>query len=123
MTFTTLFKISDAFKAFRYFIIFLIACILFTSCKQKTTSVKFIKDEKLQKEFQEKFITVEDGGIIELPAGNYLISKSFSIEGKNNITIKVNSLPSWSSFTIAFPHNIPNLRLCYSAKIARRVKC
>ena len=88
MTLTTLFKISDAFKAFRYFIIFLIACILFTSCKQKTTSVKFIKDEKLQKEFQEKFITVEDGGIIELPAGNYLISKSFSIEGKNNITIK-----------------------------------
>ncbi len=69
---------------------FLFAVILlFSSCHQeKKSSVTFITDEKLQKELQEKFITVEDGGTIELPEGNYSLSKSLSIEGKNNVTIK-----------------------------------
>jgi len=31
---------------------------------------------------------VEDGGTIELPEGNYILTKALSIEGKNNITIK-----------------------------------
>lgn len=62
---------------------------LFTACHEgKKASVKFIKDEKLQKELQEKFITVEDGGTIELPVGNYSFTKSLSMEGKKNIVIK-----------------------------------
>ena len=68
--------------------LFFFALILFVSCKQKPSSVKFIKDEKLKKELQEKFIMVEDGGTIELPEGNYILTKALSIEGKNNITIK-----------------------------------
>ncbi len=66
----------------------IVASVLFVSCKQKSSSVKFIKDEKIQKEIQEQFILVEDGGTIELPEGNFLLSKALSIEGKNNITIK-----------------------------------
>ena len=62
----------------------IVASVLFVSCKQKSSSVKFIKDEKIQKEIQEQFILVEDGGTIELPEGNFLLSKALSIEGKNN---------------------------------------
>lgn len=62
--------------------------IIFVSCKQKPSTIKFIRDEKLQKDLQEKFILVEDGGTIELPEGNYIFTKALSIEGKNNITIK-----------------------------------
>ena len=50
--------------------------------------MQFIKDEKIQKQLQEQFILVEDGGTIELPEGSFLLSKALSIEGKNNITIK-----------------------------------
>ncbi len=67
---------------------FLILCLGVSSCKQKRAATLFIKDEKLQKELQEKFILIEDGGTIELPEGNYSFSKSLSIEGKKNITIK-----------------------------------
>ncbi|HRH56101.1 MAG TPA: parallel beta-helix domain-containing protein [Chitinophagales bacterium] len=68
---------------------FLVLCVILFSCKQnKKTSVSFIKDEKFQKELQEKFILLEDGGTIELPEGNYILSKALSIEGKKNITIK-----------------------------------
>lgn len=71
----------------RYTYLLFLSVILLVSCQQKKSTTQFIKDEKLQKELQEKFIMVEDGGTIELPAGNYLFSKSLSIEGKNNITI------------------------------------
>ena len=74
----------------------LFVCVLmlsfsfFYSCKQnKTTSTaELVVDEKLQKELQEKFIMVEDGGTIELPSGTYRFSKALSLEGKNNVTIK-----------------------------------
>lgn len=69
-----------------YFLL-LIICLIF-SCKQKKTTEKFIYDEKLEKELQEKFILIEDGGVIELPEGNYAFKKSLSIEGKKNIIIK-----------------------------------
>jgi parallel beta-helix repeat protein len=69
------------------YLLFIIVSLL-ASCKQKKATTAFIKDDKLQKELQEKFILVEDGGTIELPEGNYLLTKALSIEGKNNITIK-----------------------------------
>ncbi len=70
----------------RFFLLAFIALLL-TSCHQQKKTT-FITDEKIQKELQEKFILVEDGGTIELPEGNFLLSKALSIEGKNNITIK-----------------------------------
>jgi len=71
----------------RYASLLFITTILLVSCQQKKHN-NFINDEKLQKELQEKFITVEDGGTVELPEGNYAFSKSLSMEGKKNITIK-----------------------------------
>lgn len=68
--------------------IIFIACLLVVACKPKKANVQFIKDDKIQKELQEKFILVEDGGTIELPEGNYSLSKALSIEGKKNVTIK-----------------------------------
>lgn len=72
----------------RYVYFLFITSMLLSSCHQQKKAVAFIKDENLQKELQEKFITVEDGGTIELPEGNYALLKSLSIEGKKNITIK-----------------------------------
>lgn len=68
--------------------LFVAAVFLFISCKQKPNNRQFVRDDKIQKEIQEKFILVEDGGTIELPEGNFLLSKALSIEGKKNITIK-----------------------------------
>ena len=65
-----------------------IVSVLFFSCKEKSSSSNLVKDEKLQKELQEKFILLEDSGTIELPEGRYLLSKTLSLEGKNYITIR-----------------------------------
>ena len=67
------------------------ACLtFFSACHNKTKGdlEGFVKDEKMQKEMQEKFILVEDGGTIDLPAGKFLFAKGLSLEGKKNITIK-----------------------------------
>jgi pectate lyase len=71
----------------RYICLLIFSILLLTSCQQQK-KVQFIKDEKIQKQLQEQFILVEDGGTIELPEGSFLLSKALSIEGKNNITIK-----------------------------------
>ncbi|MEZ4880210.1 MAG: parallel beta-helix domain-containing protein [Chitinophagales bacterium] len=72
-------------------LILIITFFSIISCKNqgnKSSNENFSFDEKIQKEFQEKFILVEDGGTVELPAGNFLLDKTLSIEGKKNITIK-----------------------------------
>lgn len=71
----------------RYICLLIFSVLLLNSCRQQK-KIELIKDEKIQKELQEQFILVEDGGTIELPEGSFLLSKSLSIEGKNNITIK-----------------------------------
>lgn len=60
-------------------------CVSVFSCKQNKENNTFVVDEKLQKELQEQFILVEDGGTIELPEGNYKFSKSLSMEGKKTL--------------------------------------
>ena len=71
----------------RYICLLIFSVLLLNSCRQQK-KIELIKDKKIQKELQEQFILVEDGGTIELPEGSFLLSKSLSIEGKNNITIK-----------------------------------
>ncbi|MEN9447649.1 MAG: hypothetical protein RJA25_939 [Bacteroidota bacterium] len=56
--------------------------------KKAGETAGFETDEKYQKQFLEQFILVEDGGVIELPAGKFLLKKGLSIEGKKNVTIK-----------------------------------
>jgi parallel beta-helix repeat protein len=41
-----------------------------------------------EKKLQKQLILVEDGGTIEIPAGNFALTKSLSLEGKKNILIK-----------------------------------
>jgi parallel beta-helix repeat protein len=66
-----------------------LACLaFFSACQNKKAGQEFVKDEKFQKEIQEKFILVEDGGTVELPEGRFLFSKALSLEGKKNVTIK-----------------------------------
>ncbi|HNE49500.1 MAG TPA: parallel beta-helix domain-containing protein [Chitinophagales bacterium] len=78
-------KIIQLFSLFTIYLIF-------SSCQhqsKKEGDVQgFSSDEKYQKEFQEKLILVEDGGVVELPEGKFLLKKGLSIEGKKNVTIK-----------------------------------
>lgn len=73
---------------FSVIIIILLGVISCKNTNNKSTQTNFKYDETIQKKFQEEFILVEDGGIIELPEGNFLLRKSLTMEGKNNITIK-----------------------------------
>lgn len=74
------------------FIFLLMSFLTFQSCKNEGKKAGdtegFIFDEKIQKEFQEKLILVEDGGTVELPEGKFLFKKALSMEGKKNVTIK-----------------------------------
>lgn len=73
----------------RYTMLAILSLIAFSSCNTKRSGdTDLIRDEKFQKELQEKFILLEDGGTVELPAGKYLINKPLSLEGKKNITIR-----------------------------------
>lgn len=42
----------------------------------------------IQKKFQTLFITATDGSVIELPEGNFKLTVSLWLDGKNNVTIK-----------------------------------
>lgn len=70
---------------------FSILLFILTGCnneKKVGSAEGFVFDEAFQKKIQEDFILVEDGGTIEILEGKYLFTKSISLEGKNNITIK-----------------------------------
>jgi parallel beta-helix repeat protein len=71
----------------KYYILLSI-CFLLSCTQNKKDTDKFIRDEAFEKKLQEQLILAEDGETIELPEGNFLFTKSISIEGKNNITIK-----------------------------------
>jgi parallel beta-helix repeat protein len=77
----------------KYILFTLILCttISFQSCKNNKKagdSEGFVYDEKIEKEFQEKLILVEDGGTVEFPEGKFLFKKALSMEGKKDVTIK-----------------------------------
>ena len=42
----------------------------------------------IQKKIQTDLIMVEDGGVVEIPAGHFTLSKPLSLDGKKNVTIK-----------------------------------
>jgi len=46
-----------------------------------------IEAQNIQKKLQTEFITVEEGGTINIPAGKFLLKKSLWLDGKNNIKI------------------------------------
>ena len=47
-----------------------------------------ISQPEIQKKFQTLFITAQNGSVIELPEGNFQLTVSLWLDGKNNVTIK-----------------------------------
>jgi parallel beta-helix repeat protein len=73
-----------------FFFVLAIFVLAIAGCngKKNANTKGFKSSEDFQKKLQEKLILVEDGGTVEIPAGKYLLTKSLSLDGKNNITIK-----------------------------------
>jgi hypothetical protein len=44
--------------------------------------------KSIEKSLQTQLITANDGAIIDLPEGNYMFTKSLTMDGKSNITIR-----------------------------------
>lgn len=44
--------------------------------------------KNIEKDLQARLITVEDGGVIELPEGHFLFTRTLSMDGKKNVTIR-----------------------------------
>lgn len=61
--------------------------ILLFSCTQ-TEYVETREWKSIEKSLQTQLITATDGDVIELPAGNYMFTKSLTMDGKSNITIR-----------------------------------
>jgi parallel beta-helix repeat protein len=44
--------------------------------------------QSIERTLQTQFITVEDGGTVELPEGNFMFTRTLTLDGKSNITIR-----------------------------------
>ncbi len=60
--------------------------ITLVSCSQKESTPKTW--QTIEKSLQTQLITATDGDTIHLPEGNFMFSKSITMDGKNNIVIK-----------------------------------
>lgn len=69
-------------------LVIIISTLLFSiACKSKGGKELLISDD-FQKALQEKLINAENGDVIELPEGEFQLSRTLFIEGLNDITIK-----------------------------------
>lgn len=66
------------------FLVF-VSVIGFTSCNTGSAPKA---DPEFEKQLQEKFINAKEGDVIELPEGNFAMSRSLILDGINNVTIK-----------------------------------
>lgn len=63
-----------------------VAALFLSACSnQKSETVVW---KSIEQSLQTQLITVEDGGTIDLPEGNFMFTKSLAMDGKYNITIK-----------------------------------
>lgn len=60
-------------------------CIIVSCSNQKSEPRVW---QSIEQRLQTQLITVADGGLIELPEGNFMFTKSLAMDGKSNITIK-----------------------------------
>jgi parallel beta-helix repeat protein len=72
-------------NAMKYLVLFT-ATVLFFSCSNQASEP--IVWKSIEQSLQTQLITVDDGGIIELPEGNFMFTKSLAMDGKSNIVIK-----------------------------------
>ncbi len=64
----------------------LVVAILSVACSNPESEPVVWKS--IEQSLQTQLITVEDGGTIELPEGNFMFTKSLAMDGKSNIVIK-----------------------------------
>jgi parallel beta-helix repeat protein len=63
-----------------------IAAFLIISCSEPARETRIWKS--IEKDLQTQLITVEDGGVIDLPEGNFMFTRTLSMVGKKNVTIR-----------------------------------
>lgn len=68
------------------YLIFVLVTTSFFSCSHQESEP--IVWKSIEQSLQTQLITVEDGGTIELPEGNFMFTKSLAMDGKSNILIK-----------------------------------
>jgi parallel beta-helix repeat protein len=69
----------------RPFVYLALWAVAFNACSPPEEKVVW---KSIEKSLQTQFITVADGGTIDLPEGHYMFTKSLVMEGKKNITIR-----------------------------------
>jgi parallel beta-helix repeat protein len=72
-------------KFLKLFSLLLISSVIVSSCQNKGGGKV---DAEFEKSLQEKLINAQEGDIIELPEGNFILSRPLVLDGINNITIK-----------------------------------
>ncbi|MCI0750888.1 MAG: hypothetical protein L0Y35_03550, partial [Flammeovirgaceae bacterium] len=68
----------------KYFLFVLLLATI--SCSEKRSSP--ITWRSIEKSLQTQFITIADGDTIDLPEGNFMFTKSLTMDGKSNIVIR-----------------------------------
>ncbi|MFN3841297.1 MAG: parallel beta-helix domain-containing protein [Cyclobacteriaceae bacterium] len=64
----------------------LFALFLFGACSEPKKEP--IVWKSIEKDLQAQFILAQDGDVIELPEGNFMFTRTLSMDGKSNITIR-----------------------------------
>jgi len=67
---------------------FLAAVVVFAFGCSSSDYVETREWKSIEKSLQTQLITANDGDVIELPEGNYMFTKSLTMDGKSNITIR-----------------------------------
>jgi len=69
----------------KYLTLIVITVSFFSCSRQRSEPIVW---KSIEQSLQTQLITVADGGIIELPEGNFMFTKSLAMDGKSNIVIK-----------------------------------
>lgn len=63
-----------------------LALMICTACSESPKEP--IVWKSIEKDLQSQFILAQDGDVIELPEGNFMFTRTLSMDGKSNITIR-----------------------------------
>lgn len=66
-------------------LVILLAALFLLSCSATQDDISW---KSIEKSLQTQFITAADGDTIELPAGHYQFTRSLTLDGKKNITVR-----------------------------------
>ena len=75
-------------KLYSHLLLVAFAAIILNSCKNGGTAQTAANSAEFEKQLQEKLINAKEGDVIELPEGNYSITRPLILDGIKNVTIK-----------------------------------